>query len=68
MTINSNSYESIFSEYNDVVTVDDIMQMLKIGKNTVYDLLRNKKIKSIQLGKKYIIPKRSIIEFLNTAD
>lgn len=35
--------ENVFSEYDDVVTVDDVAHMLKIGKNGVYDLLRNKK-------------------------
>lgn len=66
-TTNTNNYDNLFSEYKDVVTIQDITQMLGIGKGTVYNLLRNKKIKSIQLNRKYIIPKKSIIEFLNTA-
>ena len=64
---NIDNNNNLFSEYKDVLKVDDVMKMLGIGKNTVYDLLRNKKIKSIQLGKKYIIPKKCVIEFINSA-
>ena len=54
----------IFSEYEDIVSVDDVMKMLHIGRSNVYKLLREKEIKSIRIGVKYIIPKKSIIEFL----
>ncbi len=59
--------KEIFAEYPDVVTPDDLQTMLKIGRNSVYDLLRNKLIKSIRVGKKYIIPKVNVIDFLKTA-
>jgi excisionase family DNA binding protein len=59
--------KEIFAEYPDVVTPDDLQTMLKIGRNSVYDLLKNKLIKSIRVGKKYIIPKENVIDFLKTA-
>lgn len=59
--------KEIFAEYPDVVTPDDLQMMLKIGRNSVYDLLKNKLIKSIRVGKKYIIPKENVIDFLKTA-
>ena len=43
------AYE-MFSDYEDVVTVDDVMKMLHIGKNSVYDLLKNHRIESIKVG------------------
>ncbi|MBD9051491.1 helix-turn-helix domain-containing protein [Ruminococcus sp.] len=61
------SNKEIFAEYPDVVTPDDLQTMLKIGRNSVYDLLKNKLIKSIRVGKKYIIPKENVIDFLKTA-
>lgn len=61
------SNKEIFTEYPDVVTPDDLQTMLKIGRNSVYDLLKNKLIKSIRVGKKYIIPKENVIDFLKTA-
>lgn len=59
--------KEIFAEYPDVVTPDDLQMMLKIGRNSVYGLLKNKLIKSIRVGKKYIIPKENVIDFLKTA-
>ncbi len=38
--------------------------MLKIGKNKVYELLKSGEIKSIRIGNKYIIPKKSVIDFV----
>ena len=61
------SNKEIFAEYPDVVTPYDLQTMLKIGRNSVYDLLKNKLIKSIRVGKKYIIPKENVIDFLKTA-
>lgn len=58
--------KEIFAEYPDVVTPDDLQTMLKIGRNSAYDLLKNKLIKSIRVGKKYIIPKANVIDFLKT--
>lgn len=61
---NSIKYNSIFTEYGDIVSIDDVMKMLHIGRTNVYKLLREKEIKYIRIGVKYIIPKKSIIEFL----
>ena len=59
--------KELFAEYPDVVTPDDLQTMLKIGRSSAYDLLKNKLIKSIRVGKKYIIPKENVIDFLKTA-
>ena len=61
---NTTEIKMIFSEDEDIVSVDDVMKMLHIGRSNVYKLLREKEIKSIRIGVKYIIPKKSIIEFL----
>ena len=57
----------LFSEYPDVVTVDDLQKMLKIVRNAAYDILKAGLIKTIKVGKRYIIPKQSVINFLATA-
>ena len=56
-----------FDNYPDIVTSEDIQKMLRIGRNSVYDLLKQGKIKSLRVGKKYLIPKTSVINFLQTA-
>lgn len=57
----------IFKDYPDVVTPTDVQNMLHIGRNRVYELLKTNTIKSIKVGKKYIIPKKSVINFLQLA-
>lgn len=57
----------MFEEYPDVVTVDDLCLMLQIGRNSAYKLIKDKKIKSIQIGKIHRIPKVYIIEYLQKA-
>lgn len=50
--------------YPDVLTINDLMSILHLGRNNVYNLLKNDCIQSIKVGKKYIIPKKSIENFL----
>lgn len=54
----------IFSKYNDVVTVEDVMEMLHLGRVTVYSLLKSGRIHTLRVGKKYVIPKKSVIDYL----
>lgn len=54
----------MFKEYPDVVTVEDLQKMLHIGRSAAYSLLKSGRIKTLKFGKKYIIPKSSVIEFL----
>lgn len=57
---------NIFAAYPDVVSVNELQKMLRIGRNKAYELLKTKKIKTISNGKRYIIPKQSVIDFLGT--
>lgn len=57
-------YENIFKSYPDVVGVDDLTHMLNIGKNKAYELINTNAIQSIKIGRKHIIPKLRVIEFL----
>ena len=59
--------ETLFAEYPDVVEVEDLQKMLRLGRNAIYRILKEGKIKTIKIGKRYIVPKRSVIEFLETA-
>jgi excisionase family DNA binding protein len=56
--------KTMFDSYPDVVSVEEIQQMLRIGKNAVYQLLKDGAIKSIKVGKRYVVPKKYIIDFL----
>jgi len=55
----------MFDNYSDVVTVNELCEMLKIGKNTAYDLIHTRQIESIYVKRQIRITKKSIIAFLN---
>lgn len=58
------NHTDIFKDYPDVVTIDQLQKMLNIGRNSAYELLRNNIIKSVRVGKRYIIPKVYVIAYL----
>ena len=47
-----------------VLRVEDLTQILSIGRNTAYELVRSGKIKSIRIGRSYRITRDSIAEYL----
>lgn len=56
--------QSMFINYPDVVNVDDLQKMLGICKTTAYNLVKDNTIKNVKVGKKYLIPKQAVINFL----
>ena len=54
----------MLNKYNDVLTVEELCEVLRIGKNTAYKLLKNNDIKSVKIGKIYKIPKKSVRKYL----
>ena len=54
----------MFSDYPDVLTVEQACKILSIGKSSMYALLKNNTIKHVKIGRKYVIPKISLIDFL----
>lgn len=54
-----------FKDYPDIVNVEQMTEMLKIGRNTAYKLLDNNEIKSIRIGRTHRIPKMNVIAYLN---
>ncbi len=60
-TIKEN-YELMFTGYPDLVNITQLKDMLGIGINLAYKLVRNKTIQSIKVGREYKIPKRCICQ------
>ena len=60
-----NKNQKTLSDYPDVISPEEIKEILRISISGVYHLLQEGTIKSIRVGKRYIIPKRSIIDFLS---
>ena len=56
----------MFNEYGDMLTVEDLMEALGIGKKAAYDLLRNGELKCFRLKGRWKIPKESVIEYVRS--
>ena len=54
----------MFENYNDVLTVQEVMELLYCGKNTVYDLLNRGELKGFRLRHTWKIPKTSLIQYI----
>ena len=52
----------MFENYSDLVSIEELCEMLFIGKNVAYELLQRKKIKAFRIGRLWKIPKRSVEE------
>lgn len=48
-----------------VLTVEDLMPILGVGRNTAYELVRSGKIRSIKVGTQYRIPRDAVVEFVS---
>ena len=60
----SESNGSIPMELPLVLRVEDLTQILSIGRNTAYELVRSGEIKSIRIGRSYRITRDAIAEYL----
>ena len=51
----------MFSDYNDILCVADVCELLMIGRNRCYELLNNGSLKGFRVGKNtWRIPKKSL--------
>lgn len=57
-------YLSMLKDEPDVLTVADAARILRLGLKKTYKLVNDKKLSSIKIGGKSIIPKASLISFL----
>lgn len=55
------------SDYPPILTVADIMEILKISKPVAYRLLKNGDLKNRKIGREYKVVKSHFNEFLNSS-
>lgn len=58
------SRERMFREYPDVLTPQQVQEMLGVGQRMAYQLLREGKIQNVRMGRLYRIPKAAVIDYL----
>ena len=47
-----------------ILTVKEVAEVLGLGRNTVYELVRQGRIRSIRIGRQIKVPKSALVEFL----
>lgn len=57
----------MFTEYKDVLTVDDVAEMLCVKPYRVYELIKSGRIRRLNTGKPFLIPKTEVIRFVETS-
>lgn len=55
----------MLEKYKDVLTTRELCELLPLGRSKIYELLRKGIIRNIRIGKKIIIPKTFVVEFLS---
>lgn len=54
----------MLEKYNDILSIHDLMEILDIGQNKAYDMVRTGTLYSVRIGRQIRIPKQSLIDFL----
>ena len=57
--------QTMFGDYDDVVTVCELSKMLRVGRNSAYNIINSGQIIFVKVGNQIRIPKSSVIEFVN---
>lgn len=57
----------MFNNYSDLLTLEDLCEILLIGRNQAYILLSSGTIKALKIGRAWKIPKQSVIDYINSA-
>ncbi|MEU5401073.1 helix-turn-helix domain-containing protein [Streptomyces sp. NPDC005963] len=50
---------------DELLTVPDVMARLKLGRSTVYDLIRSRRLPSLTIGRCRRIPARAIRDYIS---
>ena len=58
---------NVFENYPDIMTVKQLASALGIGANSAYELVNTKVIGSRKVGRKILIPKSCLIDFVDVA-
>lgn len=52
--------------YEDLITLEELCEILSIGKNTAYRLLNTKEISAFRIGRIWKIPKVSVATYIKS--
>ena len=55
----------MFEQYPDILTVEEVCEVLRMGYNAVYDLLNEGKLKAYKNGRVWRITKQALIQYVS---
>lgn len=50
----------MLNEYGDLLTIDELCEILMIGRNTAYHILNSGRVVAFRIGRRWKIPKKSV--------
>lgn len=56
---------TMLEQYDDLITISDLREILNIGRNAAYDLLNQGAIPAFRIGRNWKIPKDAVIFYLS---
>ena len=60
----SELYKVMFTEYPDLLSINELRQMLGVSKHKAYDLINDGSINAIKIGNAFRIPKINVINYV----
>ncbi len=54
----------MFEQYDDILTIEDISEILKIGMTQTYKIVRSGQLKGYKEGKDWKIPKQALNDYI----
>lgn len=55
----------MFENGYDILTTEEVMELLNIGKNALYKLLASGRLKAFRIGRNWKIPRKSVDEYID---
>jgi len=54
----------MFKEYPDLITIDELCEILVIGRNAAYRLLNSGEIKAMRIGRVWKVTKEAVEQYV----
>ena len=54
----------MLEQYEDVLEMEQVCDILKLSRNSVYVILKNKELKGCQEGRVWKVPKQAVIQYI----
>jgi len=56
--------KAMLEEYDALLNIQELQQILNVGRNSAYELLKSGEIPAFRIGKNWKIPKDAVIHYI----